>query len=169
MNATSALVMIMILAFAADRLAKGILFCLGFVPYWRRKFPNPEFLSSKAAKEAMRNRHLIAYTVTVGLIAGIAVAFFPEIRIIATLTGPEANRFIDMAVTGLVVMGGSDLVSRIVQISGIGDTGASAAAGESAQRNKPVEIVGRLVIENDGTASISPMTAPLPPEKPATS
>ncbi|MEY1557313.1 hypothetical protein AB3Y40_16900 [Yoonia sp. R2331] len=150
MNATSALVLIMILAFSADRLTKAIMFVLAFVPRWQRYFRDPEIISNRVEKYKMRNRYLIAYTVIVGVIACSAVFWFDDLRILTRLSGNNVDASIDIVVTTLVVMGGSDLVSRLVQISGIGEMGAAAASGDRSERNKPVEIVGRLVLENDG-------------------
>ena len=127
MTATSTLVLIMVLAFSADRLTKAILFLLGFIPKWRAYFVDPEMITHRPQKLKMRNRHLFAYTIIVGLIAGTGVWWFEEIRILNMLSGPDTGQYVDMAVTALVIMGGSDLVGRIVAISSIGEVGAAAA------------------------------------------
>lgn len=146
----SALVLIMVLAFSADRLTKGLMFCLSFIPAWRKRLPNPELIENKVRRHQIQNLHLVVYTVIVGIVAGAAVLLFEDVRIISMLVGGEPEEVIDILVTLLVIMGGSDLLGRIVQISGIGDTGAAAASGETSPRNKPVEIVGRLTLETDG-------------------
>lgn len=163
MNATSALVLIMVLAFSADRLTKAVLFLIAFLPVWQRFFQDPELITHRPQKIKMRNRHLFAYTAIVGAIAGSAVWWFPELRVIEMLSGPNTGNVIDTIVTTLVVMGGSDLVGRIIQISSIGDMGAAAASGDASERNKPVEISGRLILENDGAqgyVSVDPAPAP---------
>lgn len=146
----SALVLIMVLAFSADRLTKGLMFCLSFIPAWRKQLPDPELIQNRARRHQIQNRHLVVYTAIVGLIAGAAVYFFDDVRIISMLVEGKADKTVDILVTLLVIMGGSDLLGRIVQISGIGDTGAAAASGETAPRNKPVEIVGRLTLDTGG-------------------
>jgi hypothetical protein len=152
MTTASVLAFIMVLAFAADRVAKSVMFCLAFVPAWHRRFPDPELIENKVVRQRMRNRYLLAYTVIVGAIAAAAVLTFPDLRILDKLTGETTDAVIDIVVTVLVLMGGSDLLGRIVQVSGIGDMGAAAASGETSPRNKPVEVVGRLVLENEGPA-----------------
>lgn len=158
MNATSALVLILVLSFAADRLAKGLLFLLGLLPFWARWFPEPQLVKDPERQARVRTRRVVLYTLVVGSIAGTAIWFFPEIRIIELLSGPRTHVFIDIVVTLVVVMGGSDLVGRIVQISGIGEGGGGAVGGG---RNEPIEISGKLTLENGETARVG--SAPLPP------
>jgi hypothetical protein len=155
MNATSALVLILVLSFAADRLAKGLLFVLSLSPFVSRAFPDPKLVEAGEKRVRAARRGLILYTVVVGSIAGAAIYFFPEIRIIEMLSGPQTHAFIDIVVTVIVVMGGSDLVGRIVQVSGLGE-GPAAPGG--AGRNDPIEISGRLTLENPVVAG-SPVGA----------
>jgi len=158
MNATSALVLILVLSFAADRLAKGLLFVLGLLPFWARWFPDPDSIREPARRSRVRTRRLVVYTLVVGSIAGTAIWFFPEIRIIELLSGPRTHAFIDIVVTLVVVMGGSDLVSRIVQVAGIGEGGGGSAGGG---RHEPIEINGRLTLENGDAVRLG--AAPAPP------
>lgn len=145
MNATSALVLILVLSFAADRLAKAILFLLALLPMWSKRFPDPRLIREQERKVHVKNRLVLVYTVLVASIAGIAIWMFPELRIIQMLSGPRIPELIDIIVTVIVVMGGSDLVGRIVQISGIGE---GTATSPTSSRNEPIEINGRLVLEN---------------------
>ncbi|MEP2031223.1 MAG: hypothetical protein ABJI96_21190 [Paracoccaceae bacterium] len=149
MNATSALVLIMILAFSTDRLAKAILFGLSYAPQWKRHLRDPELISNKIEKYKMKRRYLIAYAVISGVIALLAVWWFPELRIIGIILRGDPSPFIDIAISTLVIMGGSDLVGRIVQISGIGDIGPQSGAGRQTEADRPMEIHGRLVLEKD--------------------
>lgn len=162
MNATSALVLILVLSFAADRVAKALLFILSLSPLFSRVFPEPKLVADGEKRVRAARRGLILYTLVVGTVAGAAVYFFPEIRVIEMLSGPQTHAFIDVVVTVIVVMGGSDLVGRIVQVSGLGEgTAASGPVG----RNEPIEISGRLTLENP-----SPVGAPSgsPAERQAT-
>lgn len=93
----------------------------------------------------VKNRLLLVYTVLVATIAGTAIWMFPELRIIEMLAGPRTHELIDIIVTVIVVMGGSDLVGRLVQVSGIGEAITTSPA---SSRNEPIEINGRLVLEN---------------------
>lgn len=145
MNATSALVLILVLSFAADRLAKAILFLLALLPMWSKRFPDPRLIRERERQVHVKNRLLLIYSVLVATIAGTAIWMFPELRIIEMLSGPRTHAAIDIVVTVIVVMGGSDLVGRLVQVSGIGEvTTTSSPSG----RNEPIEINGRLVLEN---------------------
>lgn len=145
MNATSVLVLILVLSFAADRLAKGILFLVGFIPGWSKWFPDPRLVRDQDRRVRAKNRLLLVYTVLVASIAGTAILKFPELRIIQALSGPRTPEIIDIVVTVIVVMGGSDLVGRLVQISGIGE---ATATFSTSSRSEPIEINGRLVLEN---------------------
>jgi len=151
MNATSALVLILVLSFAADRLAKAVLFLLALVPMWSKRFPDPRLVREQEQKVKAKNRLVLVYTVLVASIAGTAIWIFPELRIIQMLSGPRIPELIDIIVTVIVVMGGSDLVGRIVQISGIGE-GTATSPGSS--RNEPIEINGRLVLENPDQVNV---------------
>jgi hypothetical protein len=151
MNATSTLVLILVLSFAADRVAKAIMFGLALLPKVGPYFHPPEYLRDQEMKVHRKTRLLIFYTVLVGAISAAAIYQFPELHIIRLLTDIETD-WIDPAVTTIVVMGGSDLLGRLVQISGLGE-GATAAPPGGSSRNEPIEISGRLVLEQPDAAA----------------
>jgi hypothetical protein len=152
MNATSVLVLILVLSFATDRLVKGLLFLLAQIPPWARRFPDPRLIADKQQQIVAADRTKLIYAVLVALIAGAAVIAYQDLRIIRMLSGPQVPRAIDVLVTVIVVMGGSDLVSRILQISGMGEIGAGTAG---TGQNQPVEISGRLVLESPASPQVT--------------
>lgn len=142
-NATSALVLILILSFAADRVARGVLMGLSLLPTWRARFPDPAGLEDKAAKAEATRRRTIAYTVIVGGLAGLILWLYQDIRLIGLLTGQRDIAVVDIVVSAVVIMGGSDLISRIAGLSGINE-----AMPLRGPQSAPVEISGRIELEN---------------------
>lgn len=151
MNATSALVLILILSFAADRIGKTILFALHQIPWWARRFPDPQLVEDKAQAAAARRRGTIAYAAIVGAIVATAAALHQELLILRMLT-PDSHFVVDLIVTTTVLMGGSDLIGRIIRLSGVieGDEGDGAGGhgGRAARRDGPIEVVGRLTLDD---------------------
>lgn len=150
-NATGVLVLILILSFAADRIAKAIVIILAMVPAWVRIFPDPESFEDKAQKAAATHKRSIAYAAIAGVMAALLLWLYPEIRILRLLTGDRGQAFIDVIVSAIVIMGGSDLIGRMLRLSGINE--AMSAAG-SPGRATPVEVVGKLELENTTTANV---------------
>jgi len=153
MNATSVLVLIMVLSFAADRVARAIMLTLRLIPAWTRRFPDPlNFTKDQELERARARRRLdIAYTLVVGAIATAAIYAFPDLHIIRMLTRADVPAAIDIAVTVIVVMGGSELLAKIVQLSGLGDAAMAptAQAASGSGRSDPIEISGRLIVEQE--------------------
>lgn len=152
MNATSALVLIMILAFAVDRIGKAVLFALGQIPWWARRFPDPAGIADKAAAAKARRRGVIAYSALVGSMAAAAAWFFPETRLVSMLIIGDSHIVIDMIVTVTVLMGGSDLVGRVIQFAGMFDEDGEGGGGRAprAGRDGPIEVVGRVTLDDHG-------------------
>lgn len=160
MNVTSVLVLILILSFAAERVAQAIMFLLRVLPWWNRNFPDPLFLEDRYRQRRARNRLTLANTVLVAVIAAVPIWMFSELHLLDALTGQDTNRFIDMAVTLVVVIGGSDIVGRLLNVSGIGEVSPVTGAGGAPGKNDPIEINGRLVLENDPVPAYGPTAPP---------
>lgn len=166
MNATSTLVLILVLSFAAERLVKGVLFLLGFAPWWRRRFPDPLSFPDSLSRARAHQRMQIVSTIMIALVTGAAVWQFEDLHILRLLVGDGANRWIDMGVSLLVVMGGSEMIGKLVAISGLGEDLGGARAGMTstaagAPGSDPIEITGRLVLESDLNHAPAP-PAPVP-------
>lgn len=90
----------------------------------------------------------LLYAVLVGLLGIFIVSTSDDVRLIKLLligTGEEnPSELLDIIVTTITFIGGSDLIGKLLQLSGINNIGAGAAATEA----KPIEITGKLVLEN---------------------
>ena len=149
-NATSVLILIMILSFAADRLARGALIGLSMSAVWSRRFPDPDPIEDKAAKAAAIRKRQIAYTVMVGALAAVVLWLYRDLRLLFLLTGDRDLAVIDLVVSAVVIMGGSDLINRLVQLSGVNE---AMAGPVSTQKATPLEVSGKLELENTRTTS----------------
>lgn len=156
MNAPSVLVLILVLSFAADRLAKALVFGARMIPEIRQRLPEPEGIDLPLVRAAARRREALVYAVLVGVLAGLALLLYPEVRLVRMLAGPQAHPAVDIVVSLAVVMGGSDLVGRVVSVSGLGE---GLAPPPSPGRDGPVEIVGRVEL-------IPPQDGPTPQPAP---
>lgn len=90
----------------------------------------------------------LVYAVLVGSLGAFVVTVSDDIRLIKPLLigscEENPNELLDIIVTTITLIGGSDLIGKLLQVSGISDIGAGAAAGTA----KPIEITGKLVLEN---------------------
>jgi hypothetical protein len=140
-NATSVLILILVLCFAADRIARAILTGLRMLPSWSGRLPDPDGIEDKAAKAEATRKQAVAHTIIIGAMAALVLWLYPQIRILGMLTGSVQLGIIDLVVSAVVIMGGADLISRLLQIAGVND--AMTAGG----RGGPVEITGKLEID----------------------
>lgn len=145
----SVLVLIVILAFAIDRVTRAILFLLSLAGWWARLVPDPRLLQDRVQVVAAERRQTLAYAVLLGVLAVLAVVTNDDVRILAALMGrAEEDRpsaILDMVVTMIVLVGGSDLLSRVLQVAGTGGGGGAAGTGAA----QPVEVTGRITLESD--------------------
>jgi uncharacterized membrane protein YvlD (DUF360 family) len=142
-NATSVLILILVLCFAADRIARALLMGLAMLPAFAGRFPDPAGIEDKAEKAVALRKQAVAHTVIVGVLAALILWLYPQVRILGLLTGSVRLGVIDVVVSAVVIMGGSDLISRLLQVSGVNE--AMAAPGA---RGGPVEITGKLEIDS---------------------
>jgi hypothetical protein len=91
MNATTTLVLILILSFAAERLVRGVLFLLGLVPWWRKRFPDPLSFSDSLSRAKAHQRIQIVSTMMIALVAGAAIWEFQDLHILQKLVGKRGQ------------------------------------------------------------------------------
>ena len=159
LDVPSTITVLVVCSYAIDRVLRGLLFLLNLSPAWRKRFPNPATLpdparesAGAAAAEARENqerakvRQKLAYFVP-AFLAGIILATFGHIRLLQFMGFQFHNEeisggLVDIVVTALVLMGGADQTSQILDRFG-GKISAAKEPGEP----KPVELTGTLVLE----------------------
>jgi len=140
----AALTIILIAAFAIDRLVNGLFFLLSFSDDLR---PLVSEDPAHPDEGAARTRRLI-YGLVAGYLGVVVVAGILKVRlfeIIQFTPAPDGkpNAMLDTLLTGLILAGGADRLSELVKsFSGEGKKG-----GE-----KPIEITGKLVLEQPAAA-----------------
>jgi hypothetical protein len=140
-DGVSLLVLILLASFAVDRVVRGTLFLLGFLPFWRRLVPDP---SDPATGYQAAQTHRLVYALMAGGLAIVMLSWLGKVRVLAALGFTQVDPLIDTLFTGLLVMGGADRTEAILQ-----KLGAGSAAGP-APAATPVEITGHLRIEDSG-------------------
>jgi hypothetical protein len=141
LDGISVIALIIILSFAIDRIVRGLFFLLSYVGPWARALPEPDFSKSRSTPKIEQNRKLI-YFVLSATLGIVALAWFGRIRILAALGFTSVNPWLDVLVTGLILVGGAERTEQVLK--GIGAGGYSGSSSES----KPLEITGRLVIDD---------------------
>ena len=141
----SVLVLILVLSFVIDRTAKATLFALSFVKVpWVPQF-NPELVDNKVDKaKAKRSQTLLYFVLATALSVGVVV-YYGDIRVLKALGGYDGQVVLDTVVTGIVLICGSELLSRLFKIESGGEPGSSGP--------QPVEITGRLTLEREALES----------------
>ncbi len=138
------LVLILVLSFAIERVVKAILFLLSFVGPWTRWVPDPLTLEDATGRtKADRKQKLIYYTFA-GFLGLIVVAIYGNVRVFRALGYQAGNVVLDAITTGIILMAGSDFISKLMQMSGIG--------GGAESSTQPIEITGKLILESSNVA-----------------
>jgi prepilin signal peptidase PulO-like enzyme (type II secretory pathway) len=141
----SVMVLILVLSFAIDRVVKASLFLLSFVDPWTRRVPDPLTIEDPARRAKAEKKQTLVYFTLAGILGLIVIAIYGDIRVLKAL-GYEANKILDAVATGIVLTGGSDFVGKLLQISGVG--------GGTEQKTQPIEITGKLILENSSARKI---------------
>jgi hypothetical protein len=136
----STLVLILILSFAIDRVVKALLFLLSFAGLWTKRFPDPLLLEDPTQRAKAEKQQKLIYYTFAGLLGLIVVAIYGNVRVFQALGYQAANVGLDAIATGIILMAGSDVISKVMQVSGMGGTSESSS--------QPIEITGKLILEN---------------------
>jgi len=137
-DGVSAIAVVLIASFAVDRIATAILFLLAYAKGWRRRFPDPALQAEGEPREKAASNLKLAYFCIGAVLAIFLLAGFGKIRIMAALGFPTSN-YLDIVVTGLILIGGADRVAELLK---------TGAPGEAKSEPKPITITGKLVLED---------------------
>jgi len=78
----------------------------------------------------------------------LVIGWFGQVRILGALGFNTVNAYLDMLITGFVLVGGADRTEDILRR--IGASGSAAAGSTSTGASQPIEITGRLVLDDQG-------------------
>lgn len=139
----SAITVILIAAFAIDRLVAGLFFLLSFSADLRPLVVEDTVNPHPRAARAQR----LIYAVVSGylgvvVVAGIMKVHLFEMTQIAAPGVPRPNPLLDTLMSGMIMAAGADRLSELVKTFG-----EKKGGGE-----KPVEITGRIVLEQSRSA-----------------
>lgn len=131
---------ILFVSFAIDCVTKALLFLFSlFEGPWTRWLPDPLTFEDPARRVWAEKRQTLAYYVLAGVLCLGALWGFGNVRLLQNL-GYKAHWILDALITGIVLIGGSDLVSKVLQVSGLG--------GGKEPKSQPLEITGKLILED---------------------
>jgi hypothetical protein len=126
----SAVLVVLIASFAIDRAVAVIEFVLRRVPPLKRHFVQPA--------------PWIHYGLAT-IVAGGVMATFGNVLLLAAVGFPQANRWVDIVMTTIVLVAGSDRIQGIIGSVGLPKGGASEALPAASQ---PIQITGTLVLDD---------------------
>lgn len=141
-DGVSVTAMMALAAFAVERVTTGILFLLSFWTRWQAEFPDPNTLADEGKSLQAKRKNKLAYFILAGALVFLVVFWSPEIRILNALS-LEAPQVLDIALTCLVLVAGSDRIGDFLK--GGGGVGAETSS-------KPIEIAGRVQLVETGSA-----------------
>lgn len=139
-DGVSVTAMMALAAFGVERVTTGILFLLSFWRPWQAAFPDPQDFGDPKQSARAKRKNKLAYFILAGVLVLLVVGLSPQLRILTALD-MQAPGVLDIGLTCLVLVAGSDRIGDLVK----GDGGASAE-----KSSKPVEIIGRVqLIESE--------------------
>jgi len=141
-DGVSAIALILIASFGIDRILTGLFFLLDFIKPWTRLFPNPEEVEEKALQIRAERKRKLLYFVLAGILGGVVLAYFGEVRIFRALGFNQTNAILDSVMTGLILIAGADRVAELLKLHGM-----PGAKGEPKSTSQPIEVTGRLILE----------------------
>ena len=139
-DGVSAVLVILIASFAIDRGVTAILFVLDSIGVLR--FPDPETGDDAAARASVTRRLKWWRFGFSAVFAGGVLAWFGNVHLMAAVGFPTVNPYVDVLITTVILVGGSDRVTDILKATGMPHGGGVESA------RQPIEITGKLVLED---------------------
>lgn len=142
-DGVSAIAVILILSFAINRIATGLLFLLSFIGPWARFLPEAALQSTDQLRIEAEKRRKLAYFAIAGILAVGVFAGYGTVRILSVSGFPSINPVLDVILTGLILVAGSERIADLLKTS---TTTGSVLPGTSRVETKPVEVTGTLTL-----------------------
>lgn len=146
-DGVNVIAVLIIAAFAIDRIVAGMLFVIGFCGKRAQAISDPAVADAKS----VRLRKLVYFLMAAALCTVVLIEL-PGFRVLSGL-GYPANSTIDALITALIMLGGADRMSDLV--------GKLPEAGPRLRSDaKPVEVTGKVVLEEAGQDQVDRTAGP---------
>ena len=129
-DAISVTAMLALTAFAIERVCKGVLFLLSFVPGW-------DWLNDGGTSTHLSKVAKLIYVLLAGALVLIVLLLIPSMRVLEGLGMQAPPWLLDAALTWLVLVAGSERISDLM---------AGRAATDPPA--PPVQIMGEVTVHN---------------------
>jgi hypothetical protein len=139
-DGVTAVALVLIASFAIDRIVTAVLFLATLTRILHEPPPGDAHA---------QQMHKLAYFVLAGILGVVVLAFYGNVRILQAMGLQNINPVVDAIVTGLLLMGGAERLSGIVQ---------PGAAEKPEPKPVPIVVTGTLTLV-DGAARLSTTTA----------
>lgn len=140
LDGVSAVAVIAIASFAIDRIVSGVLFVISLVGL----MSDPQTIQNPPRRLRAEKWHKVIYFVFAAALSIPVLAFYGQIRIFKALGFADMPGLIDASITGLILVAGADRLAEFQRFAG---ARAAAKAEEQAKPSEPVQVVGRLFLE----------------------
>lgn len=135
-DGVTAIALVLIASFAIDRIVTAALFLAAFVGL----VPDPGQREPGPAGRRDENVYKLIYFVLAGILGVVVLAYFGNVRVLRALGLLDANPLVDAIITGLLLMGGAERLSGLVQ----------PATRSSVEKPEPrqIQVTGTLTVED---------------------
>ena len=158
LDGVSALAVLVIGSFAIDRIVSGLMFLLEFIPFGRRFVPEVVGISDDVERSRAERKRKLTYYGMAAIFGGVVLAYFGEVRIFRGLGFVNTNGILDSVMTGLILVAGADKIQAFAKLGG------GAVPAVTAPAPEPIEITGRLILEEPAGRSVLSDTKERPAE-----
>lgn len=142
-DGVSAIAVVLILSFAINRIATGLLFLLSFAKPWASFLPDPALQEDEKRRARAERKRKLVYFVFATILAMGVFAGYGTVRILSVSGFPSINPVLDVILTGLILVAGSDRIAEMLAPRVVPGPGAP---GLEASGSRPVEITGTLTL-----------------------
>lgn len=135
-DGVSVTALMVLVAFAIERVTTGVLFMMSFRPGWKKLL-----LADSEAKPGEAERRYKVYYFTLASALALAVLVFsPGMRVLQALD-VQAPWILNVGLTCLIIVAGADRIGEFLESKG--------AAGGLEKTPKPVQIEGTLTLREE--------------------
>ena len=141
MDGVTLFAVVVIGAFAVERVARGILFALDMLDFawWRRLSIDPGMVADASARGGAERRRSFAYF-TLAFVLALVLTGFGKLRVLNAV-GVDTTWGFDVILTALILVGGADRVADFLKAPG-------SRGGGDRGGDRPVQVSGTLVVED---------------------